>query len=225
MYELFIGNKTYSSWSLRPWVLMKVRGLDFTEHALRFGVSDLRAVSPSGRVPCLTTGEETVWDSLAIAEYLAERHPGLWPTDAKARAWARSAAAEMHSGFGALRETASMCCGVRVKLTRRSEAFERDLKRLNELWNDGLTRFKGPFLAGDTFTVVDAFFAPVAFRVQTYGLELQGAAAAYSPLLLALPAMKQWYAEANAETFRDDGHEVDLLKFGTVLEDVRARTD
>ncbi len=226
MYELHIGNKTYSSWSLRPWVLMKTLGLEFKEHFVRFnGGSNLdafRKFSPSGRVPCLVNGEDTVWDSLAIAEYLAERHAGVWPTEAKARTWARCAAAEMHSGFGALRETASMCCGVRVNLTSRSEAFERDVARVSELWNDGLARFGGPFLAGPKFTAVDAFFAPVAFRVQTYGLELKGASAKVAPLLLGLPAMKQWYAEAIAEDFRDAGHEADLNKFGKVIEDVRA---
>ncbi len=227
MYELYIGNKAYSSWSLRPWVLMKARNIEFTEHLVQFGGSSnydaFRIFSPSGRVPCLVNAGDTVWDSLAIAEYLAERHNWVWPNDAKARAWARCAAAEMHSGFAALRETASMCCGVKIKLTQRSAAFERDLARINELWTEGVTRFGGPFLAGPEFTAVDAFFCPVAFRVQSYALELSAPAAKVAAALLELPPMKQWYAEALAETFRDAGHEADLSKFGTVLEDLRAR--
>jgi glutathione S-transferase len=227
MNELFIGNKTYSSWSLRPWVLMKALNIEFTERPMRFGGSTnfeaFRKFSPSGRVPCLVHDGQPVWDSLAIIEYLAERHPGVWPTDVTARTWARCAAAEMHSGFAALRETASMCCGVRIQLTKRSAAFEADLARINELWSEGVTKFGGPFLAGRSFTAVDAMFAPVAFRMQTYGLELSGAGATVTQTLLGLGAMKQWYAEAVAENFRDAGHEADLTKFGTLLEDLRAR--
>lgn len=222
MYELFIANKNYSSWSLRPWVLMKTFDIPFTEKFFRFGGgTDFKTFSPSGRVPCLVHGGERVWDSMAIAEYLAERHPGLWPADASARAWARCASAEMHAGFPTLRETCSMSCGLRVKLTYRSAAFERELARLNELWSEGVTRFGGPYLAGNTFSIVDAFFAPVAFRVQTYDLELKGPAATVAPTLLALPAMKQWYADALAEDFRDASHE-DFSKVGTVVEDLRA---
>src|SRR5690349_8533133 len=121
MYKLFIANKNYSSWSLRPWVLMKVLGIPFEEHLIRFGSPEenrtaFRKISPSGKVPCLADGDLSVWDSYAIAEYLSERHQGIWPADSAARAWARSAAAEMHSGFANLRNTCGMNCGVRVKL-------------------------------------------------------------------------------------------------------------
>src|SRR5690606_15629891 len=123
----------------------------------------------SGRVPTLVDGETTVWDSLAIVEYLAERHDGIWPADPVARAWARSAAAEMHSGFSALRSICTMNCGIRVVLTRTPPELERDIARFTEIWNEGLTRWGGPWLTGEAFTSVDAFFAPLAFREQTYG--------------------------------------------------------
>ena len=165
MYELFIANKNYSSWSLRPWVLMKALGIPFTERMIPFASpEENRAAflkfSPNGKVPCLVDDGNAIWDSLAIAEYLHERHPGVWPADARARAWARSAAAEMHSGFATLRNICGMNCGVRVKLNAISPDLQRDVSRIAELWNDGLTRFGGPFLAGRNFTNADAFFCP-----------------------------------------------------------------
>lgn len=226
MYELFIANKNYSSWSLRPWLLMRQLGLPFAERLLRFGDdaawAGLRALSPAGKVPCLRDGELVVWESAGITEYLAERHAGVWPTQPRARAWARCAAAEMHAGFAALRAECSMSCGIRVQLHTRSAALERDLARLGALWNEGLARFGGPFLAGPEFSAVDAFFAPVAFRAQTYGLRFAGAAAAYPALLLALPAMQAWYAEALAETWRDPAHDDEIRATGTTLADLRA---
>ncbi len=225
MYELYVGNKNYSSWSLRPWVLLKERGIPFTERLVPFEAGNspsFKRFSPSGKVPCLADGALAVWDSLAIVEYVAEQHPGVWPTERAARAWARSAAAEMHSGFVPLREGCSMSCGLRVALHAVSPALQQDLARLDELWADGLARFKGPFLAGSAFTAVDAFFCPVAFRVQTYGLKLAPASLAYVDRLLALPAMKSWYADALAETFREPRHEEEVRVLGKVLEDLRA---
>jgi glutathione S-transferase len=226
MYTLHIGNKNYSSWSLRPWVLMRTLDIPFEERLTPFPAGSswrlYRPFSPSGRVPCLIDDGWAVWDSLAIAEYLAERHEGVWPADNKARAWARSAAAEMHSSFTALRGSCPMSCGVRVKPLPMSDALKQDLFRLGDLWNDGLSRFGGPFLAGDRFTAVDAFFAPVAFRVQSYGLSVEGAAATYPARLLALPAMREWYAAGLAETWRDPGHEAEVRAAGTVIEDVRS---
>lgn len=226
MYELYIANKNYSSWSLRPWVLMRERGIEFTEHLVEFkqgsSWATFRSFSPSGRVPCLRDGTRVVWDSLAIAEYLAERHPGLWPEDADARAWARCAAAEMHSGFATLRERCTFNAGIRVRIDRFGDALDADIARIAELWGDGLSRFRGPFLAGRTFTVVDAFFAPIAFRVQTYGLKLSPAGDAYASHLLALPSMQSWYGDALQETFRDLPHEEEARKTGTWLEDLRA---
>jgi glutathione S-transferase len=226
MLRLYIANKNYSSWSLRPWVLMRARGVPFEEKVVPFGLPGpegaFRTFSPSGRVPCLIDGDTTVWDSLAITEYLAERFAGVWPMDATSRAWARCAAAEMHSGFAALRERCSMSCGVRVRLHDHPPELARDLARLDELWRDGLDRFGGPFLAGAAFTATDAFFCPVAFRVQTYGLSLSPAAMQYADHLLALPAMQEWYAAAVAEPWRDHEHEADAWKFGTVTADLRA---
>jgi len=227
MYELFIANKNYSSWSLRPWLLMRQLALPFRERLLPFpdgGAWDAyRAVSPSGRMPCLHDGDTVVWDSLGITEYLAERHAGVWPTDPEARTWARCAAAEMHAGFGTLRERCTMNCGLRVRLRDIPPLLRRDIARLNELWNQGLARFGGPFLAGKDVTAVDAFFAPVAFRAQTYGLSFDETGAGYVARLLALPAMRSWYADALAETWREPGHEAEAEVAGTWLEDLRAQ--
>ncbi len=226
MYELFIANKNYSSWSLRPWILMRELAIPFTERLMAFpgapGGEGYKAISPTGRVPALHDGEIRVWDSLGITEYLAERHPGVWPGDRVTRAWARSATAEMHAGFGVLRDRCTMNCGLRVRLHDVPAALERDLARLDELWTDGLTRWGGPFLAGPKLTAVDAFYAPVAFRIQTYGLELGEAAAGYARRLLALPGMQQWYTSALAEPWREPVHEADVQKTGVIVEDRRA---
>jgi glutathione S-transferase len=225
LYQLYIANKNYSSWSLRPWVLMRAGGIEFEEHLIPFGGpawKEFLELSPSGKIPCLVDGTTLVWDSLAIAEYLAERHRGVWPDDAVARAWARSAAAEMHSSFMELRNRCSMSCGVRLRLKETPPALGSDVARLETLWSDGLGRFGGPFLAGRTFTAVDAFFAPVAYRVQTYGLGLRPEAAAYVQRLLRLPAMREWYEAALAENFRDAPHEAEMIELAAVIEDLRA---
>lgn len=222
---LHIANRNYSSWSLRPWVLARTLGIELEERLHWFGEGSFGDFSPTRQVPCLVDGERVVWDSLAITEYLAETHPRVWPTDRGARAWARCAAAEMHSGFSALRTQCSMSCGQRIALHNPDdEGLVRDLTRLDELWREGLSRFGGPFLAGSTFTAVDAFFAPVAFRVLTYGLEarLAPASADYAARLRELPAMQEWYTAALAETVRDRPHDEDLARWGTVMEDLRA---
>jgi len=228
MYELYITNQNYSSWSLRPWLLLRALQIPFTERVVPLpeaGPSwDLfRTFSPSGRVPCLHDGEVRIWDSLGITEYLAERHPGVWPTDATARAWARCAAAEMHSGFGVLRDRCTMSCGLRIRLHDMPAALAKDIARIDELWSEGLSRFGGPFLAGPAFTAVDAFFGPVAFRVQTYDLALSPAAASYAQRVLALPAMHQWYAAALAEPWREPAHEHEAATTGTLLADLRGQ--
>jgi glutathione S-transferase len=225
MYTLFIANKNYSSWSLRPWVLMQALGLAFVERLLPFGqVTEgltIASLSPSGRVPVLEHQGLKVWDSLAITEYLAEHHAQVWPAESAARAYARCAAAEMHSGFTALRNDCSMNCGVRVRLHQVSAALQADLNRLEQLWQQGLSEFGGPWLAGASFTAVDAFFAPVAFRAQTYGLTFGSASSAYLQRLLALPAMQQWYAAGVAEPWRDAAHEQDLTAAGHITADLR----
>ncbi len=227
MYDLHIANKNYSSWSLRPWVLLTQLGIPFTEHKHIFTAdnSGFKSFSPSSLVPCLVDGPTTVWDSLAIAEYVFEDHPAVWPAHRPARAYARAAAAEMHSGFTALRSACSMSVGVRIKLADTPPALIRDLARLDALWTHGLTQFGGPFLAGDAFTAVDAFFCPVAFRVQTYslGFDLSEPSRAYVDRLLALPAMQAWAADAIAETERDPVHEHDIQAAGQVIEDRRVR--
>jgi glutathione S-transferase len=226
MYRLYIANKNYSSWSLRPWILMTELGLAFEERLVPFGDeaawAAYRSVSPAGKVPCLVDGERTVWESLAIVEYLAERHPGVWAQDAAARAWSRSAASEMHAGFGQLRTRCSMSCGVRVKLKETPPALLREVARISDLWCEGIQRFGGPWLAGGAFTAVDAFFAPVTFRIQTYNLTLDPIAMAYATRVLATAGMRAWYAAALRETMRDEPHDVELAQFGTVIEDLRA---
>jgi glutathione S-transferase len=225
MYQLYIANKNYSSWSLRPWLLMQQLRIPFSEHVQPFdGTSSwqsFRSFSPTGKVPCLVDGAITVWDSLAIAEYLAERHPQIWPLDPTARAWARCASAEMHSGFPVLRERCGMNCGLRVRPHEISTPLQRDIDRIDELWSGSLARFGGPFLGGESFTAVDAFFAPVAFRVQTYSLRLSAPASAYATRLLDLPAMRSWYGAALAERWRDPAHEQEVHDHGTILQDLR----
>jgi glutathione S-transferase len=226
MYELIIANKNYSSWSMRPWVLMRALGIAFDERLLPFhlnhGEGAIARHSPTGRVPCLVDGATRVWDSLAIVEYLAERHLGVWPLPAADRAWARSAAAEMHSGFQALRNECSMSVGIRVRLHSQSPQLQADLQRMQALWADGLTRHGGPFLGGARFTAVDAFFAPVATRIQTYGLVVSSPAAAYARHLLQHEAVAEWIDAGVRETWRDAPHETDCLANGQLLQDLRA---
>ncbi len=228
MYALHIGNKNYSSWSLRPWVAMKAAGVPFEEKQHYFppdrpSYPDFRKFSPSGFVPVLDDGEMQVWDSLGILGHLAERHHEVWPADPRARSWARSAAAEMHSGFGALRNQCGMNVGIRCRRPAINAALEGNLDRLDELWTDGLGRFGGPYLAGDRFTAVDAFFCPVAFRVQTYDLPLADKSLAYVALLLTHPAMQEWYAAGIAETQREPNHENETTLAHEVIADYRAK--
>jgi len=203
MYTLYIGNKNYSTWSLRAWVLMRAAGIPFREQRLLLDQADtsarIRTHSPSSKVPCLHDGTVVVWDSMAIAEYLAERHPGLWPADSEARAWARSAAAEMHAGFSNLRNEFGM--NLRFSDPRvASPAVATEIERIKEIWREGRQRFGrgGNFLCG-AFGIVDAFYCPVAFRFQSYGVALADACAAYQTQLIALPAMREWMAEAMLE--------------------------
>jgi glutathione S-transferase len=227
MYTLYIANKNYSSWSLRPWILLTQLGIPFEEKLTPFlGTSSswtaFRAFSPTGKVPCLHEGDIAVWDSLAITEYVAERHPGVWPADPRARAWARSAVAEMHSGFEALRSNCPMNCGIRLQLHTPPASLARDVARLQELWNQGFTQFGGPYLAGATFSAVDAFYAPVVFRIQSYQLSVDENVQTYVQRMLALPGMQRWYEAALKETWRDPDHEEETLRQGTLLQDLRA---
>ena len=180
-----------------------------------------RAFSPNGLVPCLHDGDLVIWESLGIVEYLAERHDGVWPQGVEARAWARCATSEMHAGFSAIRNECPMNCGLRVELNSISAALGQNLARLDELWNEGLTRFGGPFLAGNTFTAVDAFYAPVAFRIQTYDLKLSDTAMAYVQRMLKLEAMSAWYEAGLAETWRETMHDQEAYEAGKLIADLR----
>lgn len=225
MYQLFIADKNYSSWSLRPWLLLTELGIPFTEQQSRFdgpvNHTKFRHFAPNGKVPCLHHDGDVIWESLAIIEYLAERHPGVWPADSKARTFARCVASEMHAGFSNLRGTCPMSVGIRIKLHQISPALQADLDRISELWQQGLQQFGGPFLAGSAFSAVDAFFAPVAFRVQSYGLPLPAAAQAYVDRLLQLPGMVAWQQAALADPYREPSHEAEPLRHGLLVADLR----
>lgn len=224
-YTLITANRNYSSWSLRPWLLMTMLGIPFEDRLEPFAAQSnydaFRAFSPTGQVPVLIDGQRTVWDSLGIALYLADRHEGVWPTDEAARAWAICAATEMHGGFSALRNDCTMNVGVRVKPKPMSEALQRDVARIMELWAQGLDSFGGPFLGGAKFTAVDAFFAPVAFRVRTYSLDVGHAGGEWVHNMLTLPAMLAWENDALKESWREAGHEEELLACGDVIADYR----
>lgn len=228
MYQLHIANKNYSSWSLRPWVLMKTLGIEFEERLSPFEAEDnfdrFRAFSPTGRVPCLIDDHLVIWDSLGIVEYLADTHPWVWPADHEARAFARCAAAEMHSGFDALRSTCPMNCAIKVAMHSTSPALQKNIDRLDELWCEGLRRFGGPFLAGSQFTAVDAFYCPVAFRVRSYQLPLSAPAADYAARLIDLDAMRAWDRAAIGETWKEQGHEAEAAEAGKIIEDRRTAT-
>jgi glutathione S-transferase len=204
-YTLVIGNKAYSSWSLRPWLAMKQAGLVFDEVNIPLYADGhdarIRKFSPAGKVPVLVDGGTAVWDSLAICEYLAERHPDklLWPAAAAARAHGRSISAEMHSGFAALRTNMGMNVRRSFPGVGMTPEVKADIARIEAIWRDGLQRYGGPFLLG-AFSIADAMYAPVATRFRTYAVALQDDAQHYADSVLALPAMREWYAAANAET-------------------------
>jgi glutathione S-transferase len=225
MYKLITANRNYSSWSLRPWVLMKTLGIQFEDEFVTFAglnnYEEFRAFAPNGMVPALIDGDRTVWESLGIALYLADRHSGVWPSDEAAKAWAQCVACEMHGGFSALRNDCTMNVGVRVRRNPDSPALTRDIARIAEIFEEGLSRFGGPFLAGATFTAADAFFAPVVFRVRSYAIELGPLGAAWVERMLALPAMQEWEQQALKEPYREQGHEEELAAAGSVTEDYR----
>ena len=225
-YTLITANRNYSSWSLRPWVLMKALGIAFTDRLESFAkpdnYADFRKFSPTGQVPVLLGGDVRIADSLGIALYLADRHPGVWPADEAARVFAQGATCEMHGGFGHLRGECTMNVGVRVKPKPMSAGLQRDVGRLREIFEAGLELFGGPWLAGAEFSAVDAFFAPVAFRIRTYGLDV-GKGQAWVDHILAHPAMREWEAAALAEEWREISHEAELAATGVITADYRKR--
>jgi len=218
MMQLYIGNKNYSSWSMRPWVLLTQAGIEFEEVMARFDSfapdshfkKVIGPVSPVGKVPALVDGDLAVWDTLAIAEYLAEKFPDkqLWPADVKARARARSICAEMHSGFAALRSACPM--NIEASLPeigqlawRDKPAVRTDVARLVAMWSELLAQHGGPMLFG-TFSVADAYFAPVVMRLKTYALPVPADIAAYMQRVCALLGVQAWVQGALAEhDFRD----------------------
>ena len=211
--QLYIGNKNYSSWSMRPWVLMTQAGIAFDEVKLRFDAftpgsqfkTEVERLSPAGRVPVLVDDGLAVWDTLAIAEYLAERFPDkpLWPADMRARARARSVCAEMHAGFGALRNHFGMNIEaslpeVGARVLQEQPGVRDDVARIVAMWSELLTQHGGPMLFGE-FGIADAFYAPVVMRFRTYGVPLPLAVASYAERVVALPGVAAWIADALAE--------------------------
>jgi glutathione S-transferase len=196
---LVVGNKNYSSWSLRAWLAMKVLGIPFQEERIPlYGEKSKREIlmhSPAGKVPVLIDGDLHVWDSLAILEYLAEREPRIWPADARLRARARSISAEMHSGFRNLRQHMSMNIRQRHPGKGRTPESLADVRRVVEIWSE----CRGPFLFGP-FCGADAMYAPVVLRFRTYDVELPPVCRAYADAMLALPAMQAWSCDAERET-------------------------
>ena len=207
MLKLVIGDRNFSSWSLRPWLAMKQSGLSFEEINIRLDSpgtkADIYKHSPSGKVPCLIDGDTVVWDSLAICEYLAESVPALWPEDRKARAEARSISAEMHSGFGALRHSMPMDVRASTPYKERTAEVLSDIERIVSIWEGCRARFAGdgPFLFG-RFSIADAMYAPVVWRFLTYAVELPPASQAWVETMRTLPAMQEWRAGALAEPER-----------------------
>ena len=208
--QLIIGNKNYSSWSMRPWVLMKQLGIPFDELKLRFDFSEGSAFrqavarhSPAGKVPVLVDGDLAIWDTLAITEYLAEKHPGVWPAERAARAGARSLVCEMHSGFSALRNHCPMNIEAQMhdvgqRIWAEQAAVRSDVARIDAAWSQALTASGGPFLFGN-FSAADAFYAPVCMRLLTYGLPVSDAARAYVKAVAATPSVSAWINDSLAE--------------------------
>ncbi len=213
MLQLYIGNKNYSSWSMRPWVLLRQAGIPFEEVLARFDSFDhdskfkatIAGISPTGKVPVLVDGDLSIWDTLAIAEYLAETYPekNLWPRDKAARARARSVCAEMHSGFTALRGACPMNIEAHLPevgtlIWRDKPAVRADVQRLVEMWSGLLEQHGGPLLFGE-FSIADAFYAPVCMRLHSYGLPVPVHIQAYVQRVRALPGVKAWIDGALAE--------------------------
>ena len=213
MLKLYIANKNYSSWSMRPWVMLRQAGIDFEEVYVRFDSFDagsqfktrIQSVNPVGKVPVLLHDALAIWDTLAIAEYVAEQFPekNLWPSERTARARARSVCAEMHSGFGGLRSACPMNIEAHLPdigalALRDKPAVRADLARICSLWSDLLQAHGGPLLFG-AFSVADAFFAPVVMRLKTYALPVPAEVQAYMDRVCALPGVKAWVSDALAE--------------------------
>jgi glutathione S-transferase len=206
--RLIIGNKNYSSWSMRPWIAMKVAGIPFDETVIQLyvegSVEKIKAQSPAGKVPILFDGAVRVWESLAILEYLAEKFPsaGLWPADPVARAQARAISTEMHAGFVPLRTECAMNMARPVETRTLSADAKANIARVQDIWTEARTRFGagGPFLFG-SFSAADAMYAPIVSRFETYGIEVTAPVKAYMQAMIALPAWQEWRRAALKETW------------------------
>jgi glutathione S-transferase len=215
MPTLVIANKLYSSWSLRPWLLLKQFGIPFEEIIIPLDRPDTKARvlehSPAGKVPILVDGDVTVWESIAIMDHVGEAYGApVWPADRKARAMARSVAAEMHAGFQALRSACPMNLGKKYAPKDRGEAVARDVARFARIVRDARDQHgkDGPFLFG-AFSAADAMYAPLATRLDTYSIPLDAATRAYVDVVLALPAFQEWRSAALKETWTVDADEID----------------
>ena len=212
--ELIIGNKNYSSWSLRPWLAMKVAGITFEETPISLDAPDFKvqvtARSGAGKVPVLIDGDTHVWESLAILEYLAERFPALWPKQERARAHARAIAAEMHAGFLPLRRQLPMNIRRPAKKRTLDDEAASDLSRIDAIWNECRMKFAngGPFLYG-AFCAADAMYAPVVWRFHTYAVQVSATAHAYMDAVMALPASREWREAARREPWVLPHDEID----------------
>ena len=225
--HLYIGNKVYSSWSFRPWIVMRAKGLAFDETLVQLRANDtpdrIRKFSPSAKVPCLVDGNVTVWETLAIMEYLAEKYPDkeIWPRDARARAHARAIASEMHAGFQNLRNHCPMVVTQRFAAKPLPAAVQSDITRITAIWNEARLTFaylsSGPFLYGE-FSAADGMYAPVVSRFHTYSIAVDPASKAYMDAVQAHPAYMRWVAECAAEPWvlaQNEGE--------TIVEDLRAK--
>jgi glutathione S-transferase len=209
--KLVIGNKTYSSWSMRPWILLTHYEIPFEEILVKLDLpnttAEIKKYSEAAKVPVLIDGDQTIWESLAIMEYLNEKYPNkkMYPADMNKRAHARCLANEMHAGFSKLRGHMTFHAKKRFTNFDHGPAVA-DIQRIKEIWEKSLQKFDGPFLMGE-FSIVDAMYAPVVGRFQTYGVALEGRLKDYSERILQLPAVKAWYDGANKEDFIAPLHE------------------
>ena len=225
--HLLIGNKVYSSWSLRPWIVMRAKGIPFDETLVQLRTEDtperIRKFSPSGKVPCLVDGPITVWETLAIMEYLAEKFPdkSIWPANSAARAHARAISSEMHAGFVNLRSHCPMVVTQRFAAKPLPDGVQADVARITSIWTEARTKFAdkaaGPFLYG-AFSAADGMYAPVVTRLQTYSIAVDPSSRTYMDAVLSDPAYREWLAAAAQEPWVLQQNEGD-----TPIEDLRAK--
>ena len=211
--KLYIGNKKYSSWSFRPWIGLRAKGIEFEEILVPFdmkaGNPEFKEFSPTGKVPCMQDGDHTIWESLAILEYVADQFPEkhLWPQDIHARAHARSVSAEMLGGFSGLRNECPMNMARPHKALEISESAQKDVKRIEQIWSECLDKYGGPFLFGE-FSIADAMYAPVVNRLQIYCLSDHAAVQKYTDAMQSLSAWKEWDEAGRAEEWYVEEDEV-----------------